>query len=59
MSDVKFKEAGRIKSVYKIHLGDSIAVAECIVENGILITSDHNDFEKIANNEEIIINWFR
>jgi len=54
-----FNEAGRIKSKYKIPLGDSIAVAECIIGNGILVTSDHNDFEKIEKKENIKINWFR
>ena len=53
------KEAGRIKTKYKIPLGDSIAVAECIVRNGILVTSDHNDFEKLQKEEKISINWFR
>jgi len=54
-----FNEAGRIKSKYKIPLGDSIAVAECIVDKGILVTSGHNDFEKIEKKENITINWFR
>jgi len=54
-----FNEAGRIKSKYKIPLGDSIAVAECIIGKGILVTSDHNDFEKIENREKVKINWFR
>ena len=54
-----FNEAGRIKSIYKIPLGDSIAVAECIIGNGILVTSDYNDFEKIEKKENIKINWFR
>ena len=54
-----FKEAGRIKSKYKIPLGDSIAVAECIIEEGTLVTSDYSDFEKIEKSENIKINWFR
>jgi uncharacterized protein len=54
-----FNEAGRIKSEYKIPLGDSIAVAECIINKGILVTSDHNDFEKIEKKEKLKINWFR
>jgi predicted nucleic acid-binding protein len=54
-----FDEAGRIKSKYKIPLGDSIAVAECIIGKGILVTSDHNDLEKIEKNENLKINWFR
>ena len=47
LSDEVFKEAGKIKSKYKIPLGDSIAIAECIVGNGTLVTSDHTDLEKI------------
>jgi len=54
-----FNEAGRIKSKYKIPLGDSIAVAECIISKGTLVTSDHNDFEKIEKKEKLKINWFR
>jgi predicted nucleic acid-binding protein len=54
-----FNEAGRIKSKHKIPLGDSIAVAESIIGKGILVTSDHNDLEKIENTEKIKINWFR
>ncbi|MCL1833004.1 MAG: PIN domain-containing protein [Leptospirales bacterium] len=54
-----FKEAGRIKSKYKIPLGDSIAVAECVINKGILVTSDHTDLDKIENAENIKINWFR
>jgi len=54
-----FNEAGRIKSKYKIPLGDSIAAAECITGKGILVTSDHNDFDEIEKKENIKINWFR
>jgi predicted nucleic acid-binding protein len=54
-----FNEAGKIKSKYKIPLGDSIAVAECIIGNGILVTSDHHDLEKIGKKENLKINWFR
>ncbi|MCL2154202.1 MAG: PIN domain-containing protein [Leptospirales bacterium] len=54
-----FNEAGRIKSKYKIPLGDSIAVAECIIGKWILVTSDHSDIEKIEKEEDIKVNWFR
>ena len=54
-----FIEAGRIKSKYKIPLGDSIAVAECIIGEGILVTSDHNDLERIEKKEKLAIYWFR
>ena len=59
LSDEIFKEAGRIKSRYKIPLGDSIVVAECIIKNGTLVTSDHSDLEEIERTEKIKIKWFR
>lgn len=54
-----FKEAGRIKSTYKIPLGDSIAAAESIVRKEALVTSDHSDFDKVEVAENIKICWFR
>jgi predicted nucleic acid-binding protein len=54
-----FREAGRIKSKYKIPLGDSILAAECIVGKWILVTSDHTDFERIEEAENIKANWIR
>ena len=59
LTDDVFKEAGRIKSKYKIPLGDSIVAAECLIKNATLVTSDHDDFEKIIESENIEINWFR
>jgi predicted nucleic acid-binding protein len=59
LKEAVFNEAGRIKSKHKIPLGDAIAVAECIIFEGILVTSDHNDLEKMEKAENIKINWFR
>jgi predicted nucleic acid-binding protein len=59
LEDNTFNEAGRIKSKYKIPLGDSIVVAECIIRKGTLVTSDHSDLEKMEKAEKIMINWFR
>ena len=59
LKDDVFNEAGRIKSKYKIPLGDSIAVAECITGKGILVTSDHHDFGKIEKKENLKIYWFK
>jgi predicted nucleic acid-binding protein len=59
LSDEVFKKAGQIKSKYKIPLGDAIAMAECKINDGILVTSDHKDFEPIEKVENVKINWFR
>ena len=59
LNESVFNEAGRIKYTYKIPLGDSIVVAECIIGNGILVTSDYNDLAKFEKRENIKISWFR
>jgi predicted nucleic acid-binding protein len=59
MKETVFNEAGRIKPKYKIPLGDSIAIAECIINNGILVTSDHDDFTIFEKEGLAKIHWFR
>jgi predicted nucleic acid-binding protein len=54
-----FKEAGRLKSKYKLSLADSIAVAESIINKGSLVTADHHEIEPIEMAEKINITWFR
>ena len=56
IDDAVFKKAGYLKSKYRISLADSIAIAESITKNGILITSDHHEFEIINQHENIKIN---
>jgi predicted nucleic acid-binding protein len=48
-----FKEAGRLKSKYKLSLPDSIAVAESIISKGSLVTADHHEIEPIEASEKI------
>jgi PIN domain nuclease of toxin-antitoxin system len=52
-------EAGRIKAIYKVSLADSIVIAQTIVTDGILLTSDHHELEIIEKNELINLWWFR
>ena len=54
-----FKEAGRLKSKYKLSLADSIVVAESIINKGSLVTADHHEIEPIETAEKINITWFR
>jgi predicted nucleic acid-binding protein len=54
-----FKEAGRLKSKYKLSLADSIAIAESIISKGSLVTADHHEIEPIEIAEKINITWFR
>ncbi len=54
-----FKEAGRLKTKYKLSLADSIAVAESIINKASLVTADHHEIEPIETAEKINVTWFR
>ena len=59
ITDDVFKEAGRLKTTYKISLADSIALAEAFVRNAALVTSDNHEFDDIERNEQIVFQWIR
>ena len=54
-----FKEAGRLKSIYKISLADSIALSEAKVRKISLITCDHHEFDLLDQNKELDFLWIR
>jgi predicted nucleic acid-binding protein len=59
LTDEIFKEAGRLKSKYKLSLADSIAIAESIISKGSLVTADHHEIEPSQTAERINVTWFR
>jgi len=54
-----FNEAGRLKASYRISLADSIALAQTIVFDGELLTTDHHEFDAIEGVEPIRFHWIR
>jgi uncharacterized protein with PIN domain len=52
-------EAGRIKAVYNLPLGDCFAFAAASVTQSIFVTTDHSDFDKIETQENIRFLWIR
>jgi len=54
-----FLEAGRLKATYKFSLADSIVIAQTILLNGTIFTSDHHEFDTIEGKENLIFNWIR
>ena len=54
-----FKEAGRLKAVYKISLADSIALAEAKIRRIPLVTCDHHEFDPIQDKNELDFFWIR
>jgi len=51
--------AGRLKSLYKMSLADSIGLAETIVNDGYFVTADHHELEIVQEKENINIIWIR
>ena len=54
-----FAEAGRLKASYRISLADAIVLAQALATNGILLTSDHHEFDVIEATEPIQFMWIR
>ena len=52
-------EAGRLKATYKISLADSFALSQAKTTGGLLLTSDHHEFDAIEGKEPIIFSWIR
>jgi len=59
ISDDVFRAAGRIKSLYKMSLADSIALGEASVMGAPIVTSDHHEFDPLEEKESIIFKWIR
>ena len=54
-----FLEAGRMKALYRVSLADAFALAQAKVIGGILLTSDHHEFDIIEKKEPIDFMWIR
>jgi len=59
ITDEIFTEAGRLKAMYKISLADSFALAQTVVSDGVLMTTDHHEFDAVEGNEKISFLWLR
>ena len=59
ISDAIFNEAGRLKATYRISLADSFVVAQAIVSNGTLLTSDHHELDLVEKTKNIDFCWIR
>jgi predicted nucleic acid-binding protein len=55
----EFREAGRLKSSYKISFADSIVLGIASANNYQLLTADHHEFDTIKQNEKIAFEWVR
>ena len=59
ISEPIFREAARLKSSYKISLADAFALSQAVAVQGVLITSDHHEFDIVEQCEPIDFLWIR
>ena len=59
LTDDLFRQAAKLKANYKLSLADSIAVAQAVVSNAILVTSDHHELDSIDRDGKIKFLWIR
>ena len=59
ITDAVFAIAGRLKSTYKISLGDAILLAQAFASGAAVLTCDHHEFEPVALVEAINFKWLR
>jgi len=59
ITDDIFIKAGRLKSLYKMSLADSIGLAETIINDGCFVTADHHELEIVQEKETLNIIWIR
>ncbi|MDR0556680.1 MAG: hypothetical protein LBG43_02250, partial [Treponema sp.] len=52
-------KAGRLKSLYKMSLADSIGLAEAVINSGYFVTADHHELEIVEAKENLNIIWIR
>ena len=57
--DEIFMEAGRLKATYRISLADAIVLAQASITGGVILTSDHHEFDVIESKESIRFMWIR
>jgi PIN domain nuclease of toxin-antitoxin system len=53
------KNAGILKTNYKISLADSFALSTAIYKQATIVTSDHHEFDMVEQKENIKFLWVR
>lgn len=53
------KKAIHFKVNYKISVADSIALGLAMVNNAVMVTADHHEFDVIAQAGELDFHWIR
>src|SRR5215467_6735787 len=52
-------KAGRLKSLYKMSVADSIGLAESLINKGSFVTADRHELEIVQEKEKLDLVWIR
>ena len=59
LDDTVFEHVGRLKTLYRLSLADTIALATALLHDATLVTGDHHEMDIIEKQEPIRFHWFR
>jgi predicted nucleic acid-binding protein len=59
IGDAVFQEAIRLKTRYRVSVGDVFGLAAAVTLGGSFVTGDHHDLDRIDPAEPGLLFWFR
>jgi len=59
ITDELMKEAARFKLTFKISVADSFALATAKLEEAMLVTADHHEFDAVEKSDDVDFFWIR
>ena len=51
--------SGKLKSLHKISLADSIGLAKAMINDGYFVTADHHEMDILEEKENVNMIWIR
>jgi predicted nucleic acid-binding protein len=59
ISDAVFQEAIRLKTLYRVSVGDVFGLSTAVTLGGFFVTGDHHDLDRLDSAEPGLLFWFR
>jgi predicted nucleic acid-binding protein len=59
LTDDLMRKAGNIKAKHKMSLADSVLLAQALVDNGVVVTTDHHELDAVDKGGAVKILWVR
>jgi PIN domain nuclease of toxin-antitoxin system len=59
LTDDLMRKAGNIKASFKMSLADSVLLAQALVDDGVVVTTDHHELDAVDKSGAVRILWVR